>query len=302
MQGRIRLAGLGVVIGLMACTPATSSPDGSTAPPATNSGAPSPPASEAPAGSVSVHILGDEPVLVGSDVNNDWVLPAAVVWVEGTYHLYGVAFDQETTEHHGYYATSTDGMAWTVGAEDPLASLGLAPGDPGPIPGSVLQEADGSWVMYLWAAHASGARGADLYRATSPEAAGPWTANPAPMLSGTAGAWDSQGVDFPSVVHTATGYLMLYAGSSLTAPNEGRIGYATSPDGVTWTKGDAPLIEPGFCGGFDARSVALPRLRETDPGWLLFYNGLDENLEPAQVGVGQSADGLSWTASVPSRP
>ena len=246
-----------------------------------------------------MHILGDAPVLVGADVNNDWVLPAAVVWVDGTYHLYGVAFDQETTEHHGYYATSPDGTTWTVGADDPLATLGLELGDPGPIPGSVLQEPNGSWVMYLWGSSSPGARAPALYRATAPEAAGPWTAGPAPVLSGTVGAWDSQGVDFASVVRTTTGYLMLYAGSSVSAPNDGRIGFATSPDGITWTKGDAPVIEPGFCGAFDARSVAIPRLRETDTGWLLFYNGLDWRLGPAEVGVGQSADGLSWRCVSP---
>ena len=278
MQGRVRLAGLGVVIGLVACTPTGASPTGPESVSPAGSAAPTASTTEEPAGSVSVHILGDEPVLVGAAVNNDWVLPGAVVWVEGTYHLYGVAFDQDSTEHHGYYATSADATTWTVGAEDPLATLGLELGDPGPVPGSVLQEPDGSWLMYLWGVPAPGGRGGNLYRATAPEAAGPWTADPAPILRGTAGAWDSQGLDFPSVVHTSTGYLMLYDGSSLSAPNEGRIGSATSTDGVTWTKGDDPLIEPGFCGDFDARSITIPRLRETDGGWLLFYNGLDESL------------------------
>ena len=181
----------------MACTPATGSPKGSTAPDATNSSGPGPSASDEPSGSVSIHILGDQPVLVGSAVNNDWVLPAAVVWVEGTYHLYGVAFDQESTEHHGYYATSTDGTTWAVGADDPLATLGLALGDPGPIPGSVLPEPDGSWVMYLWGVPTPGARGADLYRATSREAAGPWTANPTPMLSATRWCMGQPGPGLP---------------------------------------------------------------------------------------------------------
>jgi hypothetical protein len=282
--------GLGL-IGLAACTPTDGSPSGSEpSPSAVSSGA---------AASVSVHILGDEPVLTGTDVNNDWVLPGAVVWLDGTYHLYGVAFDQESTEHHGYYATSPDGTIWTVGAADPLAMLGLELGGPFPVPGSVLAEPDGSWVMYLWGVPAGGAQGADLYRATAHEPAGPWTASETPVLRATAGGWDSQGLTFPSVVRTSTGYLMLYVGSSLSTPNETRIGYAMSSDGITWSKGESPLIEPGFCGAFDARSVTIPRLRETDPGWLLFYNGLDESLGPAQVGVGQSADGLSWRCVSP---
>jgi len=285
-----------MIIGLVACTPTGGSPTGSEAVPSASANASS---TGRPAGSVSVHILGDEPVLVGAAVNNDWVLPGAVVWVDGTYHLYGVAFDQESTEHHGYYATSPDGTAWTVAAADPLVTLGLDLGGPGPVPGTVLAEPDGSWVMYLWGQPATGAQRADLYRATAPEPAGPWIADQTPVLSGTAGGWDSQGVNFPSVVRTSTGYLMLYSGSSTNDPNSTLIGYATSPDGLTWTKGDAPLIEPGFCGAFDNRSVTIPRLRETDAGWLLFYNGLDEGLGPAQVGVGQSTDGLSWRCISP---
>ena len=260
------------------------------------------PSASAPgSGSVSVDILGDAPVLTGEDVNDDWVLPAALTWADGTYHLWGVAFDQETTENHGYYATSPDGMAWTVAAEDPLDSIGLDLGDPGPIPGSVLPEADGTWVMYLWGVPGPGQRDSVLFRATAAASGGPFTADPEPILTGTPGAWDATYLDFPSVVATDDGYLMLYGGGSLGAPDSSSIGLATSTDGVTWTKVPVPVLEPGLCGSFDKRSVAIPRFRLTDPGFLVFYNGLGEDRDrPADVGAAVSSNGRAWTCASPT--
>jgi hypothetical protein len=248
---------------------------------------------------VSVHILGDAPVLDGSDVADEWVLPAALTFADGAYHLWGVAFDQGDDPSHGYYASSADGMAWTVAADNPLTGIDLDLSPPGPVPGSVLLEPDGSWVMYFWGIPAPADRGGVLFRATAPAPGGPWTADPEPVLEGTVGAWDGAGLDFPSVVHTSDGYLMLYAGSSLSLPNEGRLGIATSTDGVAWTKQPDPVVEPGLCGEFDSRSIAIPRLRLVDDGYLLFYNGLAPDLSTADVGVASSSDGFSWTCANP---
>jgi hypothetical protein len=140
---------------------------------------------------ISIRILSEEPVLDGPDVNDDWILPGALTFDAGTYHLWGVAFDQETEEHHGYHATSPDGLAWTVDAADPLLTLGLDLQYPGALPGTVLHEPDGSWVMYLWGVPGPSPRESVLYRATSPTAAGPWTADPDPILGGSPGSWDA---------------------------------------------------------------------------------------------------------------
>lgn len=244
---------------------------------------------------MSVQILGDAPVLDGSAVGQEWVMPAALTYTDEAYQLFGVTFDQENSvDPRGFYATSPDGLDWTVADGDPLAGISLNLSPPGPVPGSVLREDDGSWVMFFWGVRAPLERGADLFRATAPAPTGPWTADPEPVLEGTIGAWDGAGLDFPSVVHTPDGYLMVYAGSNLGAPNEGQFGVATSIDGAEWTKEPDPVIEPGFCGEFDSRSMAIPRLREVDDGYLLFYNGLDPDLSTAEVGVASSLDGLTW--------
>jgi hypothetical protein len=252
-----------------------------------------------PAG-ISVRILGDDPVLAGVDVDDDWLLPGALTFVDGTYHLWGVAFAQETEENHGFYATSSDGLVWTVASEDPLATLGLDLSYPGALPGSVLHEPDGTWEMYAWGTPVPMLRGSVLYRATAPAPAGPWTAAPDPILTGTMGAWDASFLDFPSVIATEEGWLMLYSGGTFTSPDTSAIGLATSPDGLSWTKLPDPVIEPGLCGEFDTRSVAMPRLRFGNEGLLALFVALDERTTvPAVVGAATSVDGRSWTCATP---
>ena len=102
---------------------------------------------------------------------------------------------------------------WQIDENPPFEELGLELSPPGPIPGSVLQAEDGTWVMYLWGVPAPQSEGAVIYRATAPSPAGPWVADPEPVLGlGEPGAWDDLALDFPAVVPVGAGYLMLYGG------------------------------------------------------------------------------------------
>ena len=67
-----------------------------------------------------------------------------------------------------------------------------------------------------------------------------------PLLSpGSSGAWDDQWVYAPSVILDGSTYKMWYAASSAASTSR-KIGYATSPDGNTWTKvGTTPVLSPG---------------------------------------------------------
>jgi hypothetical protein len=280
--------------GLGACGALGPSP---TASEAAASASPSAAASVGGESPVSVEILGEAPVLEGSAVNDDWVLPGALAFDEGTYHLWGAAFAQETEEHHGYYASSPDGVTWTVDPVDPLADFDWDLSRPGPIPTSALELADGTWAMYIWGVPAPHERGAKIWRATAPSPEGPWVGDLEPVIEGTAGTWDGGGLDFPSVVATDDGYLMVYTGVGITTFNEGNLGVATSPDGMTWTKEDGPAIEPGHCGEWDARSIVQPRLLTGEGSYLLLYAGQPEGTDPPAIGASLSADGLTWNCA-----
>ena len=65
-----------------------------------------------------------------------------------------------------------------------------------------------------------------------------------PVLSpGAPGSWDNYGVFWPTVIFDGTQYQMWYSGR--TDGSVGHIGYATSPDGLTWMKHPNPVLETG---------------------------------------------------------
>ena len=94
----------------------------------------------------------------------------------------------------------------------------------------------------------------EIGHATSPDGI-TWTKNTAnPVLQrGTSGSWEDLSVSAPWVIYNGLSYQMWYGGADGTNI---RIGYATSPDGVTWTKyGGNPVLDLGPSGEWDDHFV-----------------------------------------------
>ena len=114
--------------------------------------------------------------------------------------------------------------------------------------------------------------------------------------------WEKDAVMCPSVIwdDTARLYRMWYSGGQNYEPNA--IGYATSPDGLHWTKSNA---NPVFAGDpADAwekeRATACQVLFHND--WFyMFYIGF-RDVQHAQIGVARSRDGVSGWQRLPSNP
>lgn len=62
------------------------------------------------------------------------------------------------------------------------------------------------------------------------------------LAPGASGTWDSRSVGFASIFREAGIYHMYYGGSNTMSGTGQGIGYATSADGVTWTKQSEPLL------------------------------------------------------------
>jgi len=249
------------------------------------------------------HIVGTEPVIARSKfADRGAVLPGAVtVGADGTYHAWVIAFADTPGTQEVHYLTSTDGVAWTEAEDASLEGVSDGLGNPGAMPTSVLEEADG-WTMYLVGTLATEQQGGDIWRATAPAPGGPWTRTKEPVVRrGEAGSWDAGGLDFPAVVPTATGYTMFYSGIESTTTTGGAIGRATSTDGIAWTKGDAPVLQPGLCGDFDARAVHQPRVISTADNLVMAYAGYAEPADSrAVVGYADSLDeGVTWGCEWP---
>jgi len=91
------------------------------------------------------------------------------------------------------------------------------------------------------------------YVATSPDGIA-WKNEPEPLLPlGPRGSWDAQSHAGPCVLKLADGFHLWYLGSgSYRGKTAWRIGHATSPDGLKWTRsGQEPVLDVGKPGDWD---------------------------------------------------
>ncbi|HEX3264124.1 MAG TPA: hypothetical protein VHR16_00530 [Candidatus Limnocylindrales bacterium] len=248
------------------------------------------------------HVVGTAPVIAHTTfADRGAVLPGAIaVGADGKYQAWVVAFASTPGTQEVHYLSSDDGVAWTEGKDASLAALSDGFGNPGAIPTTVFPDGDG-WVMYLTGTMDN--TGWDIWRATAPEAAGPWTRSAKPVLTrGASGAWDAGTLDFPSVYPSAAGYTMIYSGQGPGDQAGASIGRATSKDGIAWTKDPEPVAKPGLCGGFDAGAIDQPRVISTADNAVLVYAGYagatDSN---ASIGYADSLDdGVTWGCEWPN--
>jgi predicted GH43/DUF377 family glycosyl hydrolase len=119
-----------------------------------------------------------------------------------------------------------------------------------------------------------------------------YTGNPV-LTVGDPGEWDESEVGGPRVIYDGTTYHMWYHGYSGACCDS--IGYATSPDGVNWTKyAGNPVFGPGDPGQWDEGFVYFTAVL-SDSGQLhMWYSTA---FKPFGVGIGYvtSTDGISWT-------
>jgi len=171
------------------------------------------------------------------------------------------------------YATSSDGITWEKYPANPVMELG----------------AEGSWdadgvfgasVMYkdslfkLWYGGLNGVKGSIGY-ATSTDFIHweKYSGNPV-MEPGTSTEWDSLYIYFPNVLYNADSrrFEMWYAGGVKHTPRH--IGFATSPDGITWEKySNNPVMSPGP-DVWDSLRFSGTHVMVTNSGYKMWYSGL----------------------------
>jgi predicted GH43/DUF377 family glycosyl hydrolase len=129
---------------------------------------------------------------------------------------------------------------------------------------TVLEEPDGT--LRMWYSGHDGETGRILEAVQEPDQ--PWRRLGPSVEAGSCGASDAHGVEAPSVVRSATGFLMAYAGSN---GSDTRLHMATSDDGHRW-EAQGTFMEPDDP---DSGGANHPCLVVTGEGWWLFYSGYD---------------------------
>ena len=115
-----------------------------------------------------------------------------------------------------------------------------------------------------------------------------------PVVSrGSEGDWDSDVMRFPYVIEHKEQFHMFYEARAGIGESFLAIGYASSEDGVNWTKSEQNPILEGDGTGFDAQSVARPVVLVGDDGtWIMYYTGADsEEREAIGRAIASSSTG-----------
>jgi predicted GH43/DUF377 family glycosyl hydrolase len=165
---------------------------------------------------------------------------------------------------------------------------------------SSVIEVDGTYHMYFWGREDPAADPLywywDIGHATSPDGV-TWVMDPAnPVLvRGAAGEWDDHAAAFAAVIHDGSQFRMWYTGGD---GEVGRVGYATSPDGSTWTKHPGnPVMDVGASGAFDDLGVWPGEVLFDGSRYRMWYTGAHGTISSDwdwRIGYAESDDGLSW--------
>ncbi len=188
------------------------------------------------------------------------------------------------------YAESPDGFTWEKFVGNPV----LGPADPGLwdslYRGQVALIEEGG-IYKMWYSGGSSDGPWQTGYATSLHGFD-WDIYPDnPVLTvGAPGSWDEQESDGPTVIKDGATYKMWFHGCN-SGNLKCSIGYATSSDGIAWSKyAGNPVLEP-TTGEWDASGLSWPRVIKNGITYHMWY------LSDGKLGYATSLDGVHWNKS-----
>jgi len=161
----------------------------------------------------------------------------------------------------------------------------------------VIKREDG---YHLWYTGQSRGRSRIGY-ATSPDGVVWKRMSDSPVLSPDK-PWEKVAVMCPDVIWDADAkiFRMWYSGGEQYEPDA--IGYATSSDGMTWTKLEGnPVFQSDPSAEWEKYKVTACQIVQQDGWYVMFYIGF-RDVDHAQIGVARSRDGLSHWQRLPANP
>lgn len=124
-----------------------------------------------------------------------------------------------------------------------------------------------------------------------------WVRLDGPVIAGRPGFWDSYGVAGPSVILDGDTLRMWYVSTLPSQPGKG-LGYATSVDGITWTRRDSPILETGPPNEWDGSYLVSGDVIKKGGMFELWFSGALGSYPFSaitQIGYATSSDGINWT-------
>jgi predicted GH43/DUF377 family glycosyl hydrolase len=220
--------------------------------------------------------------------DNYGIAQPRLIYEDGIYRMWYVA-EAGSAVKYVMYAQSTDGNIWTRPYNTPAISPGeYGTWDSRAVHPSTIIKDDGIYKMYYCGfANQNGEWHIGL--ATSTDGIH-WTKTPHPVLYGGNATWESQ-ISSASVLIVNGTYYMFYTGRN--APYN-KIGLATSPDGLNWTRYSSnPVLQATE--SWEAYGVAVPSVIYEDNMFKLVY--MNCSAQTTAFGMATSTDGINWTKS-----
>lgn len=230
-----------------------------------------------------------------------------VLWENDTFKMWyaGVGADVKARI---CYAVSSDGIHWTKHSEPVLDLGGPGEWDRGWLDTPEVVKAGDTYLMMYYGdtlqlpAEISSAMGVAFS-----EDGIHWTksvSNPVFTKSG-AGHWDGTWVESPAILYDESSeeYRMWYNGAD-TSTWKLQIGYATSPDGESWTRyAGNPVLATSDFGGYDDIWLGTPAVIYHNDTFLMWYaststnsyNGATGQFDTVNICYATSPDGENWT-------
>jgi len=127
-----------------------------------------------------------------------------------------------------------------------------------------------------------------------------WTKHPTAVLTPSPSSWDYPFVGAACVLKDGGTYKMWYTGGQSGNLSSSHIGYATSPDGIMWTKHSGnPVLSPGT--GWESGAVGYPSVINISDTYYMFYSGA-VTVGIARTGRAISKDGINWQKDTTNNP
>ena len=120
-----------------------------------------------------------------------------------------------------------------------------------------------------------------------------------PVMQGRSTDWDRPSVLVPIVIQDGDTLRMWYGGGS--SPDDVKIGYATSVDGVNWSRQPAPVMESGSIGEWNADAIMPGSVIKEGSIFKMWFSGAVGSIAIANantktaIGYATSPDGIAWT-------
>jgi predicted GH43/DUF377 family glycosyl hydrolase len=203
------------------------------------------------------------------------------------YMMWYTGFDNSNEWEIGL-ATSSDGINWKKYNGNPVLKLGSSSTWDDKNIGRPSVLFDGK-TYKMWYQGADSKNIYEIGYATSPDGINwkKYSGNPV-FRSGTTGSWEEYDVFAPMVMYDGVEYKMWYSGESSASGH--KIGYATSYDGINWTRYSKNPIISGLSGyGKGVGDIATIYYEKQYLGWYNYDYG-----SYSQIYYTNSTDGISW--------